>query len=255
MREPEILEGAEQFEMGAGPVGALLVHGFTGCPQSLKPVGEHLAGNGIKVLGIRLPGHGTTWEDLNSRRGDEWDEAVEAGFQKLEAECEEVFIVTLSFGMSLAIHFDAIHPGRAAGIVSLAGFVMTDDPLRHFTPVMRYVLKSVPGVGNDIADPEGREICYDRVPVAAAHHMLRAAKRARDSLPRMSAPLLVIHSRNDHTSKPVNAETIYRKAGSPDKEIVWLERSYHVITLDFDKDEVYRRTLEFIRQKTKVGVK
>src|SRR5688500_14944433 len=101
MHEPQILEGAEQFELGAGPVGVLLVHGFTGCPQSLKPVGEYLAGNGIKVLGIRLPGHGTTWQDLNSRRGDEWDEAVEAGFQKLEAECDEVFIVTLSFGMSL----------------------------------------------------------------------------------------------------------------------------------------------------------
>ena len=253
MKQAEVLEGAEEFTLGSGRTGALLVHGFTGSPQSMRGLGEFLAANQIKVEGIRLPGHGTTWQDLNARNDSEWIEAVEAGFAKLEAECEEVFIVALSFGMSLAADFAARNPDRVAGVVSLAGFVETKDPLRFFTPVMRYILKSVPGVGNDICDPEGRELCYDRLPVSASYHMLKAAKRARQALPGMSAPLLVLHSPQDHTAPPFNARTIHDTAGSTDKELVWLERSYHVITLDHDKDEVFRRTLEFIKSRSKVN--
>ena len=83
MQELKILEGAEEFTLGSGTTGALLVHGFTGSPQSLRALGEHLAGEGLSVVCVRLPGHGTTWEDLNTRTAREWTETVEATFDKM----------------------------------------------------------------------------------------------------------------------------------------------------------------------------
>ena len=247
--QERILEGAEEFEFGSGRTGALLVHGFTGSPQSMRGLGEFLGANGLNVMGLRLPGHGTTWQDLNTRRSDEWTEAVRLGFDKLSAECGEVFVVGLSFGVSLAVELAAERPEGLAGVVSLAAYIRSDDPRRFLAPLVRRVVKALPGVGNDICDPNSRELCYEKLPTSGVYEMLRHVKRARAALPRVEAPILIIHSRNDHTAPPVNAQTIYDEVGSRDKELVWLERSYHVITLDYDKDEVFDRTLGFIRKR------
>jgi carboxylesterase len=249
--EIKILEGAEAFSLGEGPVGALLVHGFTGSPQGLRGLGAHLAERGIAVTAPRLPGHGTTWQDLNTRTADEWVESVETAFHAMAAEKDEVFLVGLSFGGGLVLDLAARYPDEVSGIVTLAGMVETKDPRRHLAPVIRKVLKSLPGVGNDIADPQGKEIAYDRLPTSAAYHMLGFLKRAKLGLGAVTAPILVLHGRNDHTVLPFNAEVIHSSVGSTDKELVWLERSFHVITLDHDRDEVFDRTYRFIVEHSK----
>jgi carboxylesterase len=248
---PQVLEGAEEFDMGAGPVGALLVHGFTGSPQGLRGVGEYLAARGVAVTAIRLPGHGTTWQDLNTRTADEWIDAVEAGFAKISASTDEVFIVSLSFGAALALDFVARNPDSVTGLVTLGGFVHTSDPRRFLAPILSKLVKSLPAVGNDIADPTQREIAYERLPAAAAYHMLRIVKRARASLPKVVTPILVMHGRNDHIVHPRNADIIFNSVASKDKELVYLERSFHVITLDYDREDLLRRTFEFIKNRSK----
>ena len=251
MVEVKILEGAEEFKLGDGPVGALLIHGFTGSPQGMRGLGEYLAERGIAVVAPRLPGHGTTWQDLNNRKAHEWAEAVELGFHEIAAEREEVFLVALSFGASLAFDLAARYPSEVAGIVTMAGFMFSKDPRRFAAPVIKRLVRSIPGVGNDIADPEGREIAYERVPTAATHEMLRVLRKARVGLPSINQPLLVIHSRNDHTVHPSNAQYIYDTVASEDKELVWLERSYHVVTLDYEKEEIFERTYEFIKERAR----
>lgn len=252
--ELEVLEGCEEFAFGEGPVGALLVHGYTSSPQNMRDLGRYLADRGIAVAAPRLPGHGTTWEDLNTRTMAEWLDAVETSFEHLGSQTEEVFLVGLSFGAALVLDLAARHPERVAGVVTLAGFVITKDPRRHLAPLIARLTPSLPGVGNDIADPEGREIVYDRLPTSATRQMLRMIDRARDALPRVTCPVLVMHSRNDHTVPPINADYIHDHVGSSDKQLVWYERSYHVITLDYDKHDVYERTLRFIKEKSSHAV-
>jgi carboxylesterase len=250
LTDPEVLEGAEAFTLGDGPVGALLIHGLTGSPQGMRGLGEHLAERGVAVEGIRLPGHGTTWQDLTAHTAAEWVEAVDAGFDKISHGRDATFVVGLSGGGTLAIEFAARNPERVAGLVTLAGMVYTKDPRRFFAPVIRRLTKSVAGVGNDIADPRGREIVYERLPTAAAHELLRLCKRARAALPLVRCPILIMHGRNDHTVHPSNAQLIFDSVSSRDKELVWMERSYHVITLDYDRDEVFRRTYEFMTARS-----
>lgn len=247
-----ILEGAEEFTLGEGPVGALLIHGFTGSPQSMRGIGEYLAARDVAVVCPRLPGHGTTWQDLNTKRTDDWVEEVETAFHQLTASKDEVFLIGLSFGGTLALDLAARFPDRVAGLVTLAGFVHTKDPRRFFAPIIRFIVKSLPGVGNDIADPDLREIAYDRFPTAAAHWMLKMVTRARRGLAAVTAPILIMHGRNDSTVAPYNAKLIHDSVGSIDKELVYLERSNHVILLDYDRGEVFERTHEFVKSRSKV---
>ena len=254
MTDPAVLEGAEEFAVGEGPVGALLTHGFTGSPQGMRALGEHLAANGIATVGPRLPGHGTTWQDLSARSHEEWTGAVEAGYEALAQRCDEVFLVGLSFGSALSVDFTARNPEKVSGLVLLASFLMTKDPRRFLAPAIRLIVQSLPGVGNDIADPEMREIVYDRVPTKAAYSMLQFCRGARAKLPRITRPTLIMHSKNDHTAHPDNAQMIFDEIKSTDKELVWLDRSYHVITVDYERDQVYDKTLTFMKERAKSAV-
>jgi len=251
LQELEILKGAEEFELGKGPVGVLLVHGFTGSPQSIRGLGEHLAEAGLRVVGMRLPGHATTWEDLDTKTSEDWANAVVRAFDDMRSECEELFVGGFSFGAALALDLASRRSDDIAGLVSLSGFVSTKDPLRFLAPIIPKLVRSIKGVGNDICDEDAREICYDRFPTTAGLSMLRFIRRVRSQLSAVRCPLLVIHSRSDHTATPHNAELIINGVASADKELVWLERSYHVITLDYDRDEVFARTLEFIRSRSR----
>src|SRR3989442_11103343 len=84
---PKILPGAEPFRFDGGPIGALLQHGFTGCPASMRPFGEWLADQGMTVIGPRLPGHGTSWEDLEGTTWQDWEGEAEAALAELTARC------------------------------------------------------------------------------------------------------------------------------------------------------------------------
>ncbi|HET7481817.1 MAG TPA: alpha/beta fold hydrolase [Actinomycetota bacterium] len=253
MQQLAVLEGAEEFSLGQGPTGCLLIHGFTGSPQSLRPVGDYLAARDIGCFALRLPGHGTTWEDLNSRSSEEWAGAADAALTKMKAEHDEVFIVSLSFGSAVALHLAANRPDDVAGIVGLASFVLTNDPRRFLSPIIKLVAKSLPGVGNDICDPNAKELCYDRLPTSAAWSMLKFCKDVRAEMPQVRCPVLLIHSRNDHTAHPDSSRFIHDHISSTDKELIWLDRSYHVITLDYEKDTVFEKTYEFISKRSRSG--
>jgi carboxylesterase len=246
MQAVRVMEGAEAFALGDGPVGALLVHGFTGSPQGLRELGEYLAERGIAVAALRLPGHGTSWQDLNLRTPVEWTSAVEESFDAMASARQQVFLVGLSFGAALVLDLAARHPERVAGVVTIAGMVETRDPRRFAAWLIRLFTRSLAGAGNDIADPGAEEIAYDRLPTTATHRMLRFLKRAKRALPAVRCPILILHSHNDHTVGPYNAHTIHDNVSSAQKELVWLDRGYHVLTLDVDRDEVFKRVYDFI---------
>lgn len=254
MVQAKILTGAEEFRLGDGPIGALVIHGYTSSPQVVRPIAEYLAERGVTALGPRLPGHGTTWQDLNTCNERQWIETVEQNFDRLASERDDVFVIGFSFGAALAIDLVARRHERVAGLVTLASFLQSKDPRRFLAPLFRRLVKSLPGVGNDTADPAAeRELVYDRLPTSATHCMLRFVNRARRALPRIEVPTLVLHGRNDHTALPFNAELVYNSIGARDKELVWLDRSYHVLPFDHDRAEVFERIDRFIKQHARTG--
>jgi carboxylesterase len=151
-------------------------------------------------------------------------------------------------GGTLTLYLAANLGDKIAGTIPVNALALT-EPLLRLTPILKYLLKTRPGVGSDIKKPEGKELCYDKVPVSAACELTRLLKETREGLPRVSVPALVIASREDHVvQEPANAEYIMANLGSKDKELLWLENSYHVATLDNDAGLIFEQAAEFIEK-------
>lgn len=238
--------GAEAFRHEAGPIGALLLHGFSGSPASLRPFGDWLADRGVSSICPLLPGHGTDdWRDLATVRWNDWEHAARDALDDLAGRCSTVVAVGLSMGGALALHLGVTSPERLAGVAVVNPYVR--DPRLLPAPALRFVLPSVKGVGNDIAKPGQDEVCNDRIPVAALATLSRFLRTVVGELPSMRLPLLVFSSRTDHTARPANSRLVAARVGSARKELVRLANSFHVATLDHDADLIFETTLTFAR--------
>ena len=240
-----IKPGAEPYRAEGGPLGVLLVHGFTGSPASLRPMAEFLASKGLTVELPRLPGHGTHWEDLTDSSWEDWFEATENAFQDLAARSRDVVVVALSMGGSLAIHLAATHPYRVRGLALINPYVV--DPRLAGAVVLRLFTRSRKGVVNDIKKPGQDEVGYERMPVKILPSLAKLLKTAQQDLPNVHAPLLYFRSSEDHVVSPSSVKSVMAKIGSKDKELVELHNSYHVATLDHEADLIEQRVLEFAR--------
>ncbi len=244
----EVWADAEPFSFEGGKTGVLVVHGFTGCTQSMLPLGRGLAEAGFTVIEPRLPGHGTTVKDMSTRKWEEWTGEAEKGLKELMGRCDKVFVTGLSMGGTITCYLGERYPDEVAGLMPINAAVAKLNPFMPLTPYLKYVLRTIPGVGSDIKDPSSKESCYDKVPVAAAAELYALMKLTRKDLPKIIAPILVFESREDHVVPPINGPYIMEHVSSTDKELVWLENSYHVATLDYDKDLIVERCTEFINR-------
>ncbi len=242
----EVWPDAEPFSFDGGSTGVLVVHGFTGCTQSMLPLGEGLAEAGFTVKGPRLPGHGTTVKDMGTRKWQEWTGEAEKSLQELLDRCDKVFVTGLSMGGTITCYLGERYADKVAGLMPINAAVAKLNPLLPVTPVAKYVLKTIPGVGSDVKDPAVKESCYDKVPVAAAAELYRLMKTVKADIARITAPILIFSSREDHVVDTGNGPFILEHVSSTDKELVWLENSYHVATIDFDRDLIIQRCVEFI---------
>lgn len=243
-----ILPGAEPYSHDGGPIGALLIHGFTGCPQSLRPWAEYLAAAGLTVRMPLLPGHGRTWQELNATRWPQWYAEVEAAHTELTSRCGQTVVMGLSFGAALALHLAIERPDDVRGLVLVNTFVLTTDRRQVALPALRWITGSVPGVISDIKKPGVTELGYDRLPLQALYSATRFQRQLRGALPRLTQPLLLYRSAEDHVVPAASTAYVLRHAGSPDIEEIMLPNSYHVATLDNDAEEIFAGSLAFVRR-------
>lgn len=249
----QLMTGAEPFSFERGEVGCLLLHGFTGTPHEMTLLGKFLADRNISVLAPRIVGHGTCPEDLNETRWPDWFASAEAALEELKKRCSKVFVSGLSMGGLQTLHLATHHP-EIAGIAPLAAPVYVRhwkltlfEPLMRRTPLLK-VYKYDKGVGQDLKDPEALKthLYYKKTPTACVISLLDYMAHVRADLPKIRMPALIMQSRQDHTVHPGNGQVIHDELGSTDKELVYLENSYHVLPLDYDKETVFEKVHGFI---------
>lgn len=241
-----LLPGAEPFHHRGSSTGVLLCHGFTGCPQSLRPWAEHLAGRGLTVSLPLLPGHGTRWQDLRHTTWRDWYAAVEGELRDLAGRCERVVVGGLSMGGALALRLAAHHAPAVTGLVLVNPAVTFPRWQGHALRVLRHVVPSVRGVVSDIAMAGRRETGYPRVPLRAAWELRELLAHVRADLPRVTRPLLVLHSRVDHVVPPRDSRLVLASVASADVTERVLDDSYHVATLDHDAERIFQETDAFV---------
>ncbi|WP_231946392.1 alpha/beta hydrolase [Auraticoccus monumenti] len=244
----QVAPEAVPFHADGDDVGVLLCHGFTGSPWSMRPFAEELARAGRTVALPRLPGHGTHWRELNETTWMDWYATVEQEFNVLRRSCRQVFVVGLSMGGALALRIAERYGDDVAGVVLVNPAVHSTDRRLLALPVLRRVVPSMGGIGNDIKKVDVVEHGYARTPLRALVSMIALWHDVRSELHRVRQPLLLFRSATDHVVDPSSARIIAAGVSSDDVVQVVLQHSYHVATLDNDAPEIFRRTAEFLAQ-------
>lgn len=245
-----LMPGAEPWSTDGDGIGILVLHGFTGSPKSVKPWGQSLGEQGWTVRVPRLPGHGTRWQDMNITTWEDWYAEADRNLRDLRSRCEQVYVMGLSMGGTLALRLAQVHQDEVNGLVLVNPAVHTERPDRFLLPVVSRLVGSFPGISNDIALPGADEGAYDRLPLKAAASMSKLWSIVKQDMPRIRQPLLLFRSRQDHVVEPSNAAFILAKVSSADATEIVLERSYHVATLDHDADLINQASIDFVRTRS-----
>jgi carboxylesterase len=249
MTELAVLPGCEAWSAAGGPQGALVLHGFTGSPQSVRGLAEAFGAAGFTVELPRLPGHGTTVEDMMTTGWDDWSAAAEAAYEDLAGRTDSVVVAGLSMGGALTAWLATRHP-KIAGIVCVNPILDVGDAVADMArDQLAAGTDRFPSIGGDVADPDGRESAYDAAPLAPLVSLHEGTAALRDDLAKIACPVLLMTSAQDHVVPPVNSDILAEGVTGP-VERVTLERSYHVATLDYDKDLINERAIAFARRVT-----
>jgi carboxylesterase len=243
--EVTVLEGAEPLSIRGGPHGALVLHGFTGSPQSMRALATALGAAGLTVELPRLPGHGTSVEDLATTTFADWSEAVEDAYAGLAARCDDVVVVGLSLGATLAAWLVTRHP-EVRGLAVINGALAPMDPAVRagLDGALAEGVTRIPAIANDIAAPGRTELAYDNVPVPQLLSVLDAVDALQPRLPEIRCPVLVIASDQDHVVPPESSARFAARVRGPVQQVA-LTRSFHVATLDYEQFEVEALVVDF----------
>jgi len=242
--------GAEAYRRDGGPVGVLLCHGFTGSPASMRPWADYLADRGASVSVPRLPGHGTTVKEMQGTRWIDWYAEEQRALLDLADRCSDVFVMGLSMGGTLALRLAEQHPEIVRGLVLVNPALRSDNKVLLALPALRLVVPSVKGLSNDIAKPGQDEVAYDRTPLKPLYSLTKFWRIVTADLDEVSAPLLVFRSAQDHVVEESSTRVLLDRVGSAEVEQRVLQRSYHVATLDYDAEEIFEGSWNFVQRHT-----
>jgi carboxylesterase len=242
---------------GAG-VSALLIHGLTGTPYEMRYLGERLASRGVRVRGVKLAGHAGMPEELGPVSYDNWYESVVNGLEELRQYGEPIVVVGLSMGAVLSARLAADQGESVAGLALLApAFFLptsTSLALRGLRGLLGSITERIylfnPGA-SDIHDAAARSIHPNcrLMPLSAPLKLLDLSAIVKPMLSRITQPALVMHARRDHTC-PIrkNVDYVMKHLGSAEKRAVELDESYHVITVDSEKERLVDEVGEFVER-------
>lgn len=245
----EIIPGAEPWSHVGGPVGVLCLHGFTGNPTSMRPVAQAFAAAGYSVELPRLPGHGTTVADMMTTGFADWSAEARAALLRLQARTDRVVVAGLSMGGLLTLWLGVHHP-EVIGLIAINPLTKPVDPeiIEMAKGMLAEGTDSIPGIGSDIADPESSESSYLDTPIGPFVSLMDdGVAPIADRYGELKMPVLLINSVQDHVVDPSNADHLAETLGGPVERVV-LERSFHVATLDYDRELICERSLEFVER-------
>ncbi|MDY0406152.1 alpha/beta fold hydrolase [Virgibacillus sp. 179-BFC.A HS] len=242
----QVMEEAKAFYYPGNDIGVLVIHGFTGSTQSMRYLGEQLAAEGHTVYGPRLAGHGTAPEDMEASSHQQWIQSVEEGLQKLAETCASIFVTGLSMGGTLTLYLAENHP-EIKGIMPINAAIEMPELIETYHQLRDTGQRFVEGIGSDIKKPGIKELAYPKTPVKSMGEIIALSQKVRENLGKISAPALIFSSVEDHVVPPENSREIYDAISSENRTLILMEDSYHVATLDNDKEMIAEKCKDFIQ--------
>lgn len=247
-----IVTGASPIDLPAeGRYGLLLLHGFGDTPQTLRYLADHMHAQGWGVRAPLLPGHGRTLDEFAASRSDQWVDCAREELAALRARYESVAIVGLSMGGAIAtILAGDAHDVRA--IALLAPYLSMPTRLRRAASMYRALGVLFPflrgGGDRSIRDPNeaARNLAYGFATPRLVFELRRVVDRARAAAPAVSAPTLVVQSRQDNRIPPDAAERAFSLFCVPERRLLWTEGNGHIVTVDYGREVVFAAVADWL---------
>ena len=241
----------------------LLFHGMTGSPYEMKKMGKALFDADFDVFCYCLPGHGTSPINIKTVRWQDWYDDAVLHYKELTQKYDEVYLGGRCLGAVLAIAI-AQEYQNVRGIVSLSTTLFLDGwtiPWYNFFmpigvhTILRYYY-SFPerepyGLKNEtlrrkIAALQKRNTeALDNYPMSCIYELLKFSKQTQKNIAKVTAPILLMHAKEDDLTSTKSAEFVYRNISSKTKNYIKLENSYHLIVMDYERDYVFEKSIEF----------
>lgn len=244
----EIIKGAESYRLeGTNKKAVLLIHGYTGTPDEMRPLGDYLNAAGYTVRCERLPGHGTNIEDLKSTTASDWFATVRKACEEILEEFDDVYVCGLSMGGLLAIKIAATLPVKKAAF--LATPIFLPDKRIKFYPILKYFIKEIPKSKKNYGRMMKYNHSYNVLPTKPLGSLFALMKEVKTKLlKKVYVPTIVFQSTIEHTVVPESAQYIYDHVSSTKKELHWLNNSGHIITLDKERTQVFADIERFFQE-------
>lgn len=245
MEKYPVIQGAEAFFYKGNEMGILISHGFVGTPQSVRFIGDSLAEYGYTVFAPRLPGHGTHYHDLESVTYEDWFAELEKGYIFLAEQCKAVFVIGQSMGGTLTLRLAHKYPQiKGIATVNAALTIPGFENLKTGNHP-KYIPEGEP----DIKAKGVNEITYHQTPLHAVRQLQALMEDTPPICSQITTPILCVKSAIDHVVPPANSDWIYNSVKSTAKELVTLPNSYHVASMDNDKQMIVERFQRFVQQQ------
>lgn len=244
--EPFFVEGNKEYI-------CLLIHGFTGSPSEMKPLAKYLANKGYGVSIPLLSGHGITPEEMSLTCWDDWYGSVESEYLRIlnKYPQSKIIPIGLSMGGTLVLHL--AYNYCFLGIVTMCPGLYLHSKKAYLAPVIQYFkkfeLKNATGNIKATGDNEvDNQFFYDKTPIRSVSSQLSMIRKVRKEIPLIKVPSLIIQSKKDRTVDPKGARKIHDAIGSQVRDLIWLEKSGHIITLGPERNFVFKEINHFLNK-------
>ncbi|GAW31385.1 carboxylesterase [Carboxydocella sp. JDF658] len=224
--------------------GIVLIHGFTGSPGEVEPLGRALAAQGWTVQVPLLPGHGTDVEELARTCWRDWVAAAEKAVVELRQKCDRVYLAGLSMGGLISLYLAHYQP--VVGVISLAAPIYLKNKKAYLAPYLRWVRRYAPKERQEDGHYLLTHFNYDHIPLAALVSLLEFIRTARKQLPLVQVPVLLIQGDADETVDPASAEYIFHQLGNREKKLLSLPGGRHLLPLGPQRQQVAEAAIAFI---------
>lgn len=243
MKKEIAYEARAEFLEGSSNTGVLVMHGFTGSTQSMRPIAYALHKNGYTVSLPRLEGHGTSAENMATTNYNDWIKSAENAYHELKSKVKNIYVLGLSMGGTLALYL--AQSFEIKGIITINAAVLLPPEF-----VQLATLPGLPdfidGIGSDIKKEGVKEWAYSQTPRKCIGEIAKLCNIVRDKLDEIKQPILIFKSLEDHIVPPTNQNYIFEHVGSSINTLIELQNSYHVATLDNDAEFIIETTSKFI---------
>jgi carboxylesterase len=245
--------------MSKKPLGALLIHGFPGRPEAFGKLTEHIDSLGLPYRTPTLKGHAAQTPD--ALRGVNWREWIADGEKAMLdvlTEAEKVIIIGHSMGGWIGLNLAADYGEKIDSLIVAGSSTLTVSPFGpgrplHFLVPLILKVKKKWETTPLFAEPGYAlyESAYEWVPTEAFTPVFEVLKAAQKRSPEVKVPTLILQSKKDTTNSPEGAKVLYDSISTPRdlKQLVWFERTEHIMFLDCEQGEVNRTIVEYIRER------